>query len=194
MITIHGEFHHLSKAFELGVGDYLVKPSALIPGEPKTEQFVGRTEATNKLRSKLNLFKTQDHPILISGDSGTGKKLVATLLSHSGLNSDSILIDYPDTIRPAIHSVGVLPRSRLGGVYLIILRNRILWFADTTINIDPSVEELSDIAIQTTQFASQFMVDVPRIAMLSFSNCSYGDSSRHGYSRPIERIINSFME
>jgi malate dehydrogenase (oxaloacetate-decarboxylating)(NADP+) len=77
---------------------------------------------------------------------------------------------YPETIRPAIQTVGVVPGSRLVGVYLAILKNRILWFADTTVNIDPTAEELSDIAIQTARFASQFMIDAPRIAMVSFSN------------------------
>jgi malate dehydrogenase (oxaloacetate-decarboxylating)(NADP+) len=77
---------------------------------------------------------------------------------------------YPETIRPAIHSVGVTSGSRLVGVYLMISRKRIVWFADATVNIDPSAEELSDIAIQTSCFASQFMVDKPKIAMLSFSN------------------------
>ena len=91
---------------------------------------------------------------------------------------------YPDTIRPAIHSVGVKPDSRLVGVYLMIFRKRIIWFADTTVNIDPSAEDLSDIAIQTSQFASQFMVDQPKIAMLSFSN--FG-SNNHRYAEKVRK-------
>jgi len=82
---------------------------------------------------------------------------------------------YPDTIRPAIHSIGVVPGSRLVGVYLLIFKKRILWFADTTVNIDPTAEELSNIATQTASFASQFMSGPPRIAMLSFSN--FGSNS-----------------
>ena len=82
---------------------------------------------------------------------------------------------YPETIRPAIQTVGVLPDSRLVGVYLVILKKRILWFADTTVNIDPSAEELAQIAAQTASFASQFMIDAPRIAMLSFSNFGSND-------------------
>ncbi|MGK5088150.1 NADP-dependent malic enzyme [Bdellovibrionota bacterium FG-2] len=82
---------------------------------------------------------------------------------------------YPQTIRPAIQTIGVLPDSRLVGVYLVMLKKRTFWFADTTVNINPSAEELAQIAIQTARFASQFMVDPPRIAMLSFSN--FGSSS-----------------
>lgn len=91
---------------------------------------------------------------------------------------------YPETIRPAIHAIGVSPNSRLVGVYLMLLSKRILWFADTTVNINPSAEELSEIAVQTAQFASQFMVEVPKIAMLSFSN--FG-SNGHPFAEKVRR-------
>jgi malate dehydrogenase (oxaloacetate-decarboxylating)(NADP+) len=82
---------------------------------------------------------------------------------------------YPDMLRPAIQTIGVKPGSRLSGIYMMIFKRRILWFADTTVNIDPTSEELADIAIQTADFASKFMVEDPRIAMLSFSNFGSND-------------------
>jgi malate dehydrogenase (oxaloacetate-decarboxylating)(NADP+) len=91
---------------------------------------------------------------------------------------------YPDTIRPAIHSVGVRSGSRLVGIYLMIFRKRILWFADTTVNIDPTAEDIADIAIQTSRFASQFMTEVPRVALLSFSN--FGSNS-HPNAEKVQR-------
>ena len=53
---------------------------------------------------------------------------------------------------------------------MMIFKKRVLWFADTTVNIDPTAEELADIAIQTAELAQRFMVEEPRVAMLSFSN------------------------
>jgi malate dehydrogenase (oxaloacetate-decarboxylating)(NADP+) len=77
---------------------------------------------------------------------------------------------YPDTIRPALQVIGMAPEStRVSGLYILILKEGIFFFADTTVNIDPSAEELADIAIQTAQTAKDFDVE-PRIAMLSFSN------------------------
>jgi len=93
---------------------------------------------------------------------------------------------YQESIRPAIQSVGVMENSRLVGVYLVILKNRRLWFADTTINVNPTVEQLSEIAIQTANFASQFMIEPPRIAMLSFSN--FG-SSDHAQAKKIRSTV-----
>jgi malate dehydrogenase (oxaloacetate-decarboxylating)(NADP+) len=82
---------------------------------------------------------------------------------------------YPETLRPAIQSIGVKRGSRLAGIYLMIFKKRLLWFADTTVNIEPSAEELADIAIQTADLARSFMVEEPRVAMLSFSN--FGSNS-----------------
>jgi malate dehydrogenase (oxaloacetate-decarboxylating)(NADP+) len=77
---------------------------------------------------------------------------------------------YPDTLRPAIQVIGAKPGSRLAGIYMMIFKKRVLWFADTTVNIEPNAEELADIAIQTAELARSFMVEDPRVAMLSFSN------------------------
>jgi malate dehydrogenase (oxaloacetate-decarboxylating)(NADP+) len=77
---------------------------------------------------------------------------------------------YPDTVRPALQIVKVREGlSTICGVYVLILKNRTFFFADTTININPTAEQLVDIALLTAETARYFN-DVPRIAMISFSN------------------------
>ena len=77
---------------------------------------------------------------------------------------------YPDTIRPALQIIKMCPGvRRVSGVYLLIFKNRLLFLADTTVNIDPSAEDLAEIAIESAKVAQRFNV-TPRIAMLSFSN------------------------
>ena len=53
---------------------------------------------------------------------------------------------------------------------MMIFKKRVLWFADTTVNIDPTAEELADIAIQTAKSREASWREEPRVAMLSFSN------------------------
>jgi malate dehydrogenase (oxaloacetate-decarboxylating)(NADP+) len=77
---------------------------------------------------------------------------------------------YPETIKPAIQCIGAKPGSRLAGIYMMLFKKRVLWFADTTVNIDPTAAELADIAIQTAELAKSFMIQEPKVAMLSFSN------------------------
>ncbi len=91
---------------------------------------------------------------------------------------------YPETIRPALQIVGT--RSgvrRVSGAYVLILQDRLFFLADTTVNIDPTPEELAEIALLTVGFARRFGV-VPRVAMLSFSN--FGSNS-HPSARKVRR-------
>jgi malate dehydrogenase (oxaloacetate-decarboxylating)(NADP+) len=83
---------------------------------------------------------------------------------------------YPDVIRPALQVIGpARETSRVAGLYLMIQDGRTYFIADPTVNIDPSAEELAEIAIMAADKAREFDV-TPRIAMLSFSN--FG-STRH---------------
>ena len=77
---------------------------------------------------------------------------------------------FPDTIRPALQILGIRPDVRRAtGMYMMLLKNDVKFFADATVNIDPDAETLADIAIQVADAARAFGV-VPRIAMISFSN------------------------
>ena len=85
--------------------------------------------------------------------------------------------NYPDTIRPALQVIGVREGiHKVSGVYLIITRKGDLYFlADATVNIEPTAEDLAEIALCAAQEARRFDIE-PRVAMLSFS--SFG-STRH---------------
>ncbi|MGB6367900.1 MAG: NADP-dependent malic enzyme [Thermoanaerobaculia bacterium] len=77
---------------------------------------------------------------------------------------------YPETIRPALQVIGKDEDvSRVAGLHMMIVKDRVYFFADTTVNIEPSAEELADIAILSADVAKRFHIE-PRIAMLSFSN------------------------
>jgi len=93
---------------------------------------------------------------------------------------------YPDTIRPALQVLGIRPDVRRAtGMYMMLLKNTVKFFADATVNIDPDAETLADIAIQVADAARAFEV-VPRIAMISFSN--FG-SAPHPESRKMAEAV-----
>jgi malate dehydrogenase (oxaloacetate-decarboxylating)(NADP+) len=98
---------------------------------------------------------------------------------------------YPDTIRPALQVVRMRPDiSRVSGLYIIITKDNVYFFADTTVNIEPTAEELAEIAICTAEVAKSFGIE-PRIAMLSFSN--FG-STRHPLSEKVRRAVEIVRE
>ena len=86
-------------------------------------------------------------------------------VSLSGLTTS-----YPDAIRPALRVIGVAEGvKRVSGLYVLLLKERAFFFADTTVNIEPTAQELAEIAILSADTASHFEIK-PRVAMISFSN------------------------
>lgn len=94
---------------------------------------------------------------------------------------------FPDTIRPALEIVRVREGlHKVSGCYAMITRKGDIYFlADTSVNIEPTAEDLVEIALCTAQTARRFNVE-PRVAMLSFS--SFG-STRHPQCEKVRRAV-----
>ena len=94
--------------------------------------------------------------------------------------------DYPDVIRPALRIHHTAPgAARAAGVYIMIVDDRVYLFTDATVNIDPTAEDLSDIACLAADFAKQLEIE-PRVAFLSFSN--FG-STPHPLSEKVQKAV-----
>jgi malate dehydrogenase (oxaloacetate-decarboxylating)(NADP+) len=77
---------------------------------------------------------------------------------------------YPDTIKPALHCVGIREGFKVvSGLYIVVAKKDVYFFADTTVNVNPTAAELAEIAISAADTVMTFDID-PKIAMLSFSN------------------------
>ncbi len=77
--------------------------------------------------------------------------------------------NYATSIRPALHVIGTQPGSRLAGMYMMLTSKGPVFFGDTTVNADPTVEELVDITLLLHDAVQKFGIK-PRIAMLSYTN------------------------
>lgn len=77
---------------------------------------------------------------------------------------------YGQPIKPALEIISTLPGvSKVAGLYIMVTKRGPYFFADTTMNTDPTAEELVDIAVLTANTVKQYNIN-PRIAMLSYSN------------------------
>jgi malate dehydrogenase (oxaloacetate-decarboxylating)(NADP+) len=93
---------------------------------------------------------------------------------------------YPETIRPALQIIGTRPDVEyVSGLYIMLVKRKVYFFADTTVNINPTAKILADIAIESAVLAQRLDIQ-PLIAMLSFSN--FG-SSRHPLSNKVKEAI-----
>lgn len=75
-------------------------------------------------------------------------------------------------------------------MYMMVFRDGMYFFADTTVNIDPTAEDLAEIALLCAREARRFDVE-PRVAMLSFSN--FG-STRHPLADKVRRAVEIVRE
>lgn len=81
-----------------------------------------------------------------------------------------LTMHYPDTIKPALQIVKMRKDiNKVAGLYVLMIQDRIILFADTTVNINPTSEELAEIAKMAIEKAKQFGLE-PKVAFLSFSN------------------------
>jgi malate dehydrogenase (oxaloacetate-decarboxylating)(NADP+) len=92
-------------------------------------------------------------------ESGDADTLIGGLTSH-----------YPNTIRPALECIGVKEGTNsVAGLHIVIINRKAYFFADTSVNLDPTSEQLAEIAIQSADTVRDFDIE-PKVAMLSFSN------------------------
>jgi len=78
--------------------------------------------------------------------------------------------NYKDTIKPALQVIGVDESvNKIAGMYIIITKEGPFFFADTTVNLNPSSDEIVDITLLVAKIVKRFKI-TPKIAMLSYSN------------------------
>ena len=91
---------------------------------------------------------------------------------------------YPETLRPALQIIRMRENvRRVSGVYVIVTRQQVYFFSDTTVNIEPTAEDLAEIALLAAEVARDLNFE-PRVAMLSFSNFC---STRHPLAEKMRR-------
>ncbi len=93
---------------------------------------------------------------------------------------------YPETLRKALEVIDLRPGvNKVSGLYMLIVNHKIYLLADTTVNIDPSAQDLAESTLLAARRARRLDIE-PRVAMLSFSN--FG-SARHPQSDKVRRAV-----
>ena len=133
----------------------------------KNEDAAGYALEFYKLRQRkgmtLNKAKSLMKETIYYGcmmvKSGAADALISGLTTH-----------YPATIRPALECIGVKEGLKVvSGLYIVVTKKEVYFFADTTVNVNPNPEELAQITISAADSVKEFNVE-PKVAMLSFSN------------------------
>jgi malate dehydrogenase (oxaloacetate-decarboxylating)(NADP+) len=97
--------------------------------------------------------------------------------------------NYAEAIRPALQIVGTEEGvKKIAGMYLLLTKKGPLFLADTTVNFNPTAEELADITMMVAKEVRNFNL-TPRIAMLSYSNFGSSDSGEAKLVAEATRIL-----
>ena len=121
-----------------------------------------------ELRQRKGITKREAHD-MIRGNSNA----FASVMVERG-DADAMLTGlthhYPSALRPPLEIIGTAPDANYAaGVYMLTFKNRVIFAADTTVNLDPDAGVLAEITRHTGELARRFNVE-PRAAMLSYSN------------------------
>ena len=121
--------------------------------EMRQRKGVTRAGAKRQIKVNNNYFGAM---MVEKGDADT---------MLSGINHH-----YPETIKPTLEIIGKQDElSKVHGMYMMVFKKKVVFFADTTVAIDPTAEELAETAILAAEEVRKFDI-VPKVAMLSFSN------------------------
>jgi malate dehydrogenase (oxaloacetate-decarboxylating)(NADP+) len=141
-----------------------------------------------KRRQRKGLSHGEAVQLLFNGNY-FGSVMVA--LGHADALVSGVNMHYPETIRPALQVIGAHPKAEVvSGLYMLVFDKHVIFCGDTTVNIDPSAEQLAQIAYSAGRIVRTFGIE-PRIAMLSFSN--FG-SVRHAEAEKVARAVQLLRE
>jgi malate dehydrogenase (oxaloacetate-decarboxylating)(NADP+) len=93
---------------------------------------------------------------------------------------------YPEALRPALQVIGPSPRTEVvAGMYMLVFEKQVIFCGDTTVNTEPTSEQLAQIALAACRIVRLFG-QVPKVAMLSYSN--FG-SVRHAEAERVAAAV-----
>jgi len=139
-------------------------------------------------RQRKGLSHGEAHQLLFNGNY-FGSVMVAC--GDADALVSGVNMHYPETIRPALQVIGAHPKAEVvSGLYMLVFDKHVIFCGDTTVNIDPSAEQLAQIAYSAGRIVRTFGI-TPRIAMLSFSN--FG-SVRHPEAEKVAHAVRLLRE
>jgi malate dehydrogenase (oxaloacetate-decarboxylating)(NADP+) len=173
-IAIHACAEELALDLE---GIKIVDPAVSELREPYIQELF-------RLRQRKGVTPSEAR-ILINDRNVFGSMMVH--MGHADALVSGVSQHFPDTIRPALQIVRMREGlHRVSGCYAMITRKGEVYFlADTSVNIEPTAEDLVEIALCTAQMAQRFNI-TPRVAMLSFS--SFGNVD-HPISAKVRKAV-----
>jgi malate dehydrogenase (oxaloacetate-decarboxylating)(NADP+) len=140
----------------------------------------------DRQRSGVSIYHAEDLMIQENyfGAMMSKKGLIDAFISGPTLN-------YPNCFLPLMNVIGTKDNSKAAGIFILVFKNKVIFLADCTAQINPSPEDLCEIANSASNLYKTLMRKDPRIAFLSFS--SFG-SNQHPEARKMRKAVDITKE
>ena len=153
----------------------------------KFERIEEYTEEYYKIRQRKGILRHEARKRMRTRPNYFGAMMVH-LGEADGMIS-GFAATYPDTIKPALEIIGKDTRfKKVSGLYIATTKKHTYFLGDTSININPDAETISDIALQASEFVKNFDI-TPRVGLLSYSNFGSSDEADSNKMRKALEII-----
>ncbi|MEO7502271.1 MAG: NADP-dependent malic enzyme [Gemmatimonadaceae bacterium] len=172
----------LARDHGIPLGDVCIEDPATSPRREAYADYLW------KRRQRKGLSHGEALQLLFNGNY-FGSVMVAT--GDADALVSGVNMHYPETIRPALQVIGPHRNAEIvSGLYMLVFDKHVIFCGDTTVNIDPTAEQLAQIAYSAGRIVRTFGIE-PKIAMLSFSN--FG-SVRHPEAQKVARAVQLLRE
>ena len=153
------------------------EPEIVDPTSDSLDSYAGRLYELHRRdgvtrREAEDLVRDGNHLGSVMVEMGDADAMLTGLTHH-----------YPEALRPPLQVIGTADDADYAaGVYMLTFKNRVVFCADTTVNIDPDSEVLAEVTRHTADLARRFNVE-PRAALLSYSDFGSVESEGAGTVR-----------
>ena len=157
----------------LGLDKYKDDVRTINPRRHEEFENYVRMYSKERQRSGVSVYHAEE---LMSHQNYFGSMMVKHGLADAVIAGPTL--NYADCFPPLMHVLGTQERKSAAGIFIMTFKNRVLFFADCAVQIEPNEDQLCEIAAGTAELFRKLMKREPRIAFLSFSNFGSNDSDR----------------
>ncbi len=140
-----------------------------------------RMYSKERQRSGISIYHAEE---LMSHQNYFGSMMVKHGLADVMIAGPTL--NYADCFPPLIHVLGTEEKKQVSGIFIMTFKNRVLFFADCAVQVEPNENQLCEIAASTAELFRKLMNREPRISFLSFSN--FG-SSEHRKAKMVKDAV-----
>jgi malate dehydrogenase (oxaloacetate-decarboxylating)(NADP+) len=175
-----------TKMKELGYSHLIEEVEVISPS--KSKNFKDYYESFHEDRKRLGAT------LSLSEERLRGVNYFGSMMVKKG-HADAMITgatqNYPDCFKPIMRVAG--GERKAAGVMILVFKNRVLFLADCTSQLNPSVEDLADIAVSTTELYKKLMKKDPAVAFLSYSNFGSNLNSETGKMKTAAELTKTKM-